>query len=238
MPARTALVTGANRGLGFETARQLARLGLRVVVAARDADKAEAAAEMLRGEGLDVVSHQLDVANAESCARLGALGPVDVLVNNAAVMAESDENPLAAGLLSRSALDVAPDVLLAAFVTNTLGAYRVTQVLAPEMRSRGYGRIVNVSSGLGQLNDMGAGYPAYRVSKAGLNALTRIFASELHSHGILVNAVCPGWVQTDMGGPQAQLGPEQGAETIVWAATLPDNGPTGSFFRNKQTIPW
>ena len=238
MSVRTALVTGANRGLGLETSRQLARLGLRVVVAARDADKAEAAAEMLRGEGLDVVSHQLDVANAESCARLGALGPVDVLVNNAAVMAESDENPLAAGLLSRSALDVAPDVLLAAFETNTLGAYRVTQVLAPEMRSRGYGRIVNVSSGLGQLNDMGAGFPAYRVSKAGLNALTRIFASEFRGHGVLVNSVCPGWVRTDMGGPQAQLGPEQGTETIVWAATLPDNGPTGSFFRNKQTIPW
>jgi NAD(P)-dependent dehydrogenase (short-subunit alcohol dehydrogenase family) len=200
-------VTGANRGLGFETARQLARLGLRVVVAARVADKAEAAAEILRGEGLDVVSHQLDIANAESCARLGALGTVDVLVNNAAVMADSDENPLAAGLLSRSALAVAPDVLLAAFETNTLGAYRVTQVLAPKMRSRGCGRIVNVSSGLGQLKSMGAGYPAYRVSKAGLNALTRIFASELHSHGILVNAVCPGWVQTDMGGPQARLGP-------------------------------
>lgn len=238
MSVRTALVTGANRGLGLETSRQLARLGLRVVVAARDANRAEAAAEMLRGERLSVVSHQLDVASEESCTQLAALGPVDVLVNNAAVMAESDENPLAAGLLSRSALDVAPDVLLAAFETNTLGAYRVTQVLAPGMRSRGYGRIVNVSSGLGQLNDMGGGYPAYRVSKAGLNALTRIFASELRGHGVLVNSVCPGWVQTDMGGPQARLGPEQGAETIVWAATLPDNGPTGSFFRNKQTIPW
>ena len=238
MPARTALVTGANRGLGFETARQLARLGLRVIVAARDADKAEAAAEMLRGEGLDVVSHQLDVASEESCARLGALAAVDVLVNNAAVMAESDENPLAAGLLSRSALDVAPDIVLEAFETNTLGAYRVIQALAPDMRSRGYGRIVNVSSGLGQLDEMGGGYPAYRVSKAGLNALTRIFASELHRYGILVNAVCPGWVQTDMGGSEAPLAPEQGAETIVWAATLPDNGPTGSFFRNKQAIPW
>ncbi|HZT85884.1 MAG TPA: SDR family NAD(P)-dependent oxidoreductase [Gaiellaceae bacterium] len=163
-------------GLGFETARQLGRLGLRVVVAARDGNEAEAAARMLRGEELDVLPHQLDVANPQSCARLGALGAVDVLVNNAAVMAESDENPLAAGLLSRSALDVAPDVLLEAFQTNTLGAYRVIQALAPGMRRRGYGRIVNVSSGLGQLDAMGGGYPAYRVSKAGLNALTRIFA--------------------------------------------------------------
>ena len=238
MPIRTALVTGSNRGLGFETARRLGHLGLRVVVTARDADRAEAAAERLRGEAISVVAHQLDVSSEESCARLAALGPIDVLVNNAAVMAESAENPLAAGLLSRSALDVAPNALLAAFETNTLGAYRVTQALAPGMRSLGYGRIVNVSSGLGELHDMGGGYPAYRVSKAGLNALTRIFASELRGHGILVNAVCPGWVQTEMGGPQAQLAPEQGAETIVWAATLPDDGPTGGFFRNKQTIPW
>ena len=238
MSARTALVTGANRGLGFETACQLGRLGLRVVLAARDPEKAEAAAQALGGEGLDAVSYRLDVADEESCARLAAVGPVDVLVNNAAVMAESDENPLAAGLLSRSALDVVPKVLLDAFETNTLGAYRVIQALAPGMCSRGYGRIVNVSSGLGQLEDMGGGYPAYRVSKAGLNALTRIFASELQSYGILVNAVCPGWVQTDMGGSQAPLAPEQGAETIVWAATLPDNGPTGHFFRNKNAIPW
>ena len=233
-----ALVTGANRGLGFETARQLACRGYRVVLAARDPDKAEIAAQALRAEHLDVVPHQLDVASDESCARLSELGAVDVLVNNAAVMAESDENPLTAGLLSRSALDVAPDVLRDAFETNTLGAYRVIQALAPGMRDRGYGRIVNVSSGLGQLSEMLGGYPAYRVSKAGLNALTRIFASELRDAGVLVNAVCPGWVKTDMGGSHAQLGPEEGVSTIVWAATLPGDGPTGGFFRFKQPIPW
>ncbi len=121
----------ANRGLGFETTRQLARLGYRVVLAARALNKAEIAAHILRGEQLDVVPHQLDVASDESCARLSQLG-VDVLVNNAAVMAESDENPLAAGVLSRSALNVAPDLLREAFETNTLGAYRVMQALAPE----------------------------------------------------------------------------------------------------------
>ncbi len=238
MESRIALVSGANRGLGFETARQLARLGDRVVLAARDLDKAEIAAQILRGEQLDVVPHQLDVASAESCARLSRLGAVDVLVNNAAVMAESDENPLAAGARSRSALEVAPDIVREAFETNTLGAYRVIQALAPGMRGRGYGRIVNVSSGLGQLNEMGGGYPAYRVSKAGLNALTRIFASELRDAGVLVNSVCPGWARTDMGGPQAQLEPEKAVATIVWAATLPDDGPTGGFFRAKQPIPW
>jgi NAD(P)-dependent dehydrogenase (short-subunit alcohol dehydrogenase family) len=238
MELRVALVTGANRGLGFETARQLARGGFRVVLAARDPERGEAAARALRGEHLDVVAHELDVTSAESCARLRELGVVDVVVNNAAVMAESDENPLVAGLLSRRALDVPADVLREAFEANTLGAYRVIQAVAPGMRERRYGRIVNVSSGLGQLNGMQGGYPAYRVSKAALNALTRIFSSELSDAGVLVNSVCPGWVKTDMGGPHAQLEPEQGVATIVWAATLADDGPTGGFFRAKQPIPW
>ena len=238
MVTRTALVTGANRGLGLETARQLARLGYRVLLAARDLGKAEAAARRLREEGLDVLPFELDVSSDASCTRLTEIGAVDALVNNAGVMLESDENPLAAGLLSQSALDVAPGLLRETLETNTLGAYRVIQALAPGMRERGYGRIVNVSSGLGQLNDMGGGYPAYRVSKTALNALTRIFAAELGGTGVLVNSVCPGWVKTDMGGAGARLSPEEGVRTIVWAATLPDDGPTGGFFRNLNPIPW
>ena len=236
--ATTAVVTGANRGLGLETARQLASLGLRVVLTARDLESAEVAAQTLRREQLDVVPRQLDITSEKSCAGLNVLGRIDVLVNNAAVLPESDDNPLSAGLLTRSALNVRPDLLREAFETNTLGAYRVIQTVAPGMRQRRFGRIVNVSSGLGQLEDMQGGYPAYRVSKAGLNALTRIFAAELRDAGVLVNAVCPGWVKTDMGGSAAPLTPEQGVETIVWAATLPQNGPTGCFFRNKQAIPW
>jgi NAD(P)-dependent dehydrogenase (short-subunit alcohol dehydrogenase family) len=228
---RTVLITGASRGLGFETARQLGRLGYRVVTTGRDAARAEDAAAALRAKGLDVVSFQLDVASAESCARLGEVGEVDVLVNNAGFVAESREP-------SRSALVVAPERLTEAFATNTLGAYRVTQALAPGMRDRGYGRIVNVSSGMGQLSDMGGGNPAYRLSKSALNALTRIFAAELAGTGVLVNSVCPGWVRTDMGGPSARLSVEEGVETIVWAATLPEDGPTGGFFRYKQPIPW
>jgi NAD(P)-dependent dehydrogenase (short-subunit alcohol dehydrogenase family) len=228
---RTALVTGANRGLGFEASRQLGRLGLRVVASGRDPEKAERAAETLRGEGLDVVSFELDVSSAESCARLGELGAVDVLVNNAGIVAESREP-------TRSALVVAPDRVLEAFETNTLGAFRVTQSLASGMRDRGYGRIVNVTSGMGQLSDMNGGNPAYRISKTGLNAVTRVFAAELAGTGVLVNSVCPGWVRTDMGGPSARLSPEEGVETIVWAATLPDDGPSGGFFRYRQPIPW
>ncbi|HET7765287.1 MAG TPA: SDR family oxidoreductase [Burkholderiales bacterium] len=238
MAARTALVTGANRGLGLETSRQLARAGYRVLLASRDLRNAEAAAKLLRGEKLDVRPVELDVASDASCARLEEIGAIDALVNNAGVMLESDENPLAAGLLSESALDIPPDLLRETFETNVLGAYRVIQALAPGMRERRYGRIVNVSSGLGQLNDMGGGYPAYRISKTALNALTRIFSAELGGTGVLVNSVCPGWVKTDMGGPQAKLEPEEGVKTIVWAATLPDDGPTGGFFRALKPIPW
>jgi NAD(P)-dependent dehydrogenase (short-subunit alcohol dehydrogenase family) len=230
MSGRVALVTGANRGLGFETARQLGRGGLRIVLTARDAAKAETAAATLRGEGLDVTPFQLDVSSDESCARLGEVGAVDVLVNNAGIAGR--------GEYSSSALTVPPDDLRTAFDTNTLGAYRVTQALAPGMGDRGYGRIVNVSSGMGQLSDMFGGSPAYRLSKTALNALTRIFAYELRDAGVLVNSVCPGWVRTDMGGSSARLSPEEGVETIVWAATLPDDGPTGGFFRYKQPIPW
>src|SRR5579862_702327 len=219
---RTALVTGANRGLGFETARQLGRLGYRVVAAGRDPAKAERAAETLRAEGLDVVAFGLDVTSDADAAQLAELGPVDALVNNAGIIASGTE----------------PDRLREGFETNTLGAYRTIRALAPGMRERSYGRIVNVSSGMGQLSDMGGGNPAYRVSKAGLNALTRIFANELAGTGVLVNSVCPGWVRTDMGGPSAPRTVEEGVETIVWAATLPDDGPSGGFFRNKQPIPW
>ena len=238
MSRRTALVTGANRGLGLETARQLARSGYRVFLAARDLGKAETATRALLNEQLDVLPFELDIASDAGCEGLSRIGAIDALVNNAGILVESDENPLAAGLLSRSALDVAPKLLREAFETNTLGAYRVIQAVAPGMRDRGYGRIVNVSSGLGQLNDMGGGYPAYRVSKTGLNALTRIFAAELRDKGVLVNSVCPGWVKTDMGGPQARLEPEEGVRTIVWAATLPEGGPTGGFFRECKPIPW
>src|SRR5262249_12377800 len=185
--ARTALVTGANRGLGLETARQLGRLGYRVVASGRDLPRAKHAAETLRGEGLDVAAFELDVRSDEAVARLAELGPVDVLVNNAGIVAESAEP-------SRSALTVPSVRLREAFETNTLGAYRVTQALVPGMRDRGYGRVVNVSSGMGQLTDMWGGNPAYRVSKTGLNALSRIFANELAGTGVLVNSVCPAWL--------------------------------------------
>jgi NAD(P)-dependent dehydrogenase (short-subunit alcohol dehydrogenase family) len=227
--ARTALVTGANRGLGLETARRLGLEGYRVVLGARDRGKGEAAAEELRAAGVDASALELDVT-APDTAALAAV-EADVLVNNAGIIPES-------GLPSRSFFDVPPEVVLRGFENNTLGAYRVAQAVVPGMRERGFGRVVNVSSGMGQLSDMNGGSPAYRLSKTALNALTRILADELRGTNVLVNSVCPGWVRTDMGGPHARLPVEEGADTIVWAATLPDGGPTGGFFRKREAIPW
>jgi NAD(P)-dependent dehydrogenase (short-subunit alcohol dehydrogenase family) len=226
-----ALVTGGNRGLGFEVCRQLGRLGYEVLLGARDLAKGEEAAKTLRGEGLNVSAIQLDVTSEEDVARLATLERVDALVNDAAIMPDS-------ALESTSAMQVPAETVLEGFRTNTLGPYRVCQQIVPIMQRHSYGRIVNVSTGMAQLADMNGRHPAYRLSKTALNALTRVFADELKGLNILVNSVDPGWVKTDMGGDGAVLTPEQGSETIVWLATLPDVGPTGGFFKEKHQIDW
>ncbi len=230
---RVALVTGANRGIGLEVARQLARLGFAVVLGARDAEKGEKAAASIAVEGLEVVAARLDVTERESIITLGLMveerfGRLDVLVNNAAILYDSWQRAASADL----------ETVRAAFETNTLGAWRVSMAFIPLLRRGRQGRIVNVSSESGSLAVMGGGTPAYSVSKAALNALTRMLADELRGDGILVNSVCPGWVATEMGGPGAPRTPEEGAAGIVWAATLPDGGPTGGFFRDGQPLEW
>jgi NAD(P)-dependent dehydrogenase (short-subunit alcohol dehydrogenase family) len=234
---RVAIVTGGNRGIGFEVCRQLARAGLRVVLTGRDRDRAERAAEGLRGEGLDVTAHPLDVTAADSAAALEGFvrdrfGRLDVLVNNAGI--SLDQGRGIGSFLDPPAVEVLDETL----GTNLYGPLRTCQALVPLMKRGGYGRVVNVSSQLGSLAGMGGGYQAYRVSKAALNALTRILAAELRGTNILVNSACPGWVRTDMGGPQAPRSPEQGADTIVWLATLPDDGPNGGFFQDRKPLPW
>jgi NAD(P)-dependent dehydrogenase (short-subunit alcohol dehydrogenase family) len=227
--ARVALVTGANRGIGLEVCRQLAERGYLVVLAARDRGKGERAAQLLRG---DVRAVQLDVADPQSVRAAVAwieadVGRLDALVNNAAILYDTWQRGVDADLDQvRDALD-----------TNLLGAWRVTQATLALLRRSPAGRIVNVSSGAGALNDMGGGTPAYRTSKAALNALTRILASELRGDRILVNAICPGWVATDMGGPGGRP-VSDGAAGIVWAVELPDDGPTGGFFRDGRPIAW
>ncbi|MFN2308587.1 MAG: SDR family oxidoreductase [Gammaproteobacteria bacterium] len=235
---RIAVVTGANRGLGLETCRQLARGGLSVVLTSRDPDKGRSAAEALRGTGLDVRHHPLDVTDLQSIQRLAAFiesefGRLDVLVNNAGVFLDPLDAPDPG---AASVLRADLDVVRRSMETNVYGPLQLCQVLVPLMQGRG--RIVNLSSGMGQLSEMNGCCPGYRLSKVALNALTRILADELQTTRIKVNSVCPGWVRTDMGGPHAERPVEQGAETIVWLATLPEDGPSGGFFRDRKPIPW
>lgn len=229
---RVAVVTGANRGIGLEVVRQLARDGYLAILGARDPDKGAAAAERLRAEGLEVEPRQLDVSDPEGVAAFGAAlerdhDRLDVLVNNAAIDYDTWQRGVDADL----------DVVREAMETNLLGAWRTTQACLPLLRRSQSARIVNVSSGAGALTDMGGGTPAYRVSKTALNALTRILAAELRGDRILVNSVCPGWVATDMGGPGGRP-VEEGAASVMWAVRLDDDGPTGGFFRDGRPIDW
>jgi NAD(P)-dependent dehydrogenase (short-subunit alcohol dehydrogenase family) len=229
---RVALVTGANRGIGFEICRQLGQRGYVVVLGSRDRERGEVAAARLRGEGLDVVGCQLDVADPASVeAAVERMrrehGRLYAVVNNAAILYDTWQRGVDANL----------DEVRDAFETNVLGAWRVVQATLPLLRASPTARIVNVSSGAGALTDMGGGTPAYRTSKAALNALTRVLAAELRADRILVNAICPGWVATDMGGAGGRPVSE-GATGIVWAVELPDDGPTSGFFRDGRAIAW
>lgn len=235
-----AVVTGSNRGLGLETVRQLAKREIRVIATCRNASRGEAAIEKLLAEGLDVLFQPLDVSSEASIADLGAFihsrcGRVDILVNNAGVYLDIHGTEDVGGA---SVFNTSLETLSTTLKTNLYGPLLLAQELAPLMKQQHYGRIVNVSSGMGQLSDMEGKSPAYRISKTALNALTRILAAETRGSNILVNSVCPGWVRTEMGGPNAERAVEQGAAGIVWAATLADDGPSGGFFRDGQPIPW
>ncbi|MDX6579025.1 MAG: hypothetical protein QOJ47_574 [Gaiellales bacterium] len=226
-----AVVTGANRGIGLEVCRQLAELDYLVVLGSRDVEKGHRAAASL--ERADrVTACQLDVADDGSVLAAAAwvtaeLGRCDVLVNNAAILYDTWARAESADL----------GVVHEALETNLFGAWRVTLALLPLLRQSTGGRIVNVSSQGGSLASMGAGTPAYHVSKAALNALTRTLAAELRPAGVLVNAVCPGWTATDMGGGGGRP-VAAGAASVVWAATLADVGPSGGFFRDGKPVPW
>jgi NAD(P)-dependent dehydrogenase (short-subunit alcohol dehydrogenase family) len=228
---KVALVTGANRGIGLEVVRQLAQRGFAVVLTARDPRKAWTAALPLAGEGLNVIPLKLDVTDAESVREAARFveerfGRLDVLVNNAAILYDDWQRAETADL----------ETVREAFETNTLGAWRVAQAFIPLLRRSKHGRLVNVSSESGSLASMGGGTPAYSVSKVALNALTRMLADELRTSNVLVNSVCPGWVATEMGGPDAPRTVEEGAASVMWAATLPDDGPTGGFFRDGKPL--
>jgi NAD(P)-dependent dehydrogenase (short-subunit alcohol dehydrogenase family) len=223
------LVTGSNRGIGREVARQLAARGHQVIVTSRSADKAKRAASEIGA----AFSHDVDTADAASIDALvkfvaKEVGNLDVLVNNAAIL----------GSENASIPAVDPNEFELVWRTNTLGPFLLMKGFASLLRESGHGRIVNVSSGAGQLSSMAEYAPAYSTSKTALNALTIQFANALKPDGVLVNSICPGWVRTDMGGSGATRSIEEGADGIVWAATLADRGPTGGFFRDRKPIPW
>jgi len=227
---RTALVTGGNRGIGLEVCRELGAAGLKIVLTARDAGAGEEAARELRAGGADVRFEEMDVASDSSVAgcagRLArAKVAIDVLVNNAAIYP------------SDRLLDPAGDVLPTVMEINFFGASRTCRAFVPAMLSRGYGRIVNVSSGSGSFAEGLPGPHAYSISKAALNAYTVKLAAEL-TGDVKVNSVCPGWVRTRMGGRNASRSVIEGADTIVWLATLPARGPSGGFFRDRKRVSW
>lgn len=232
-PDRVALVTGANRGIGYAVAGQLADLGIQVLLASRDPAAGARAAGQLSTGARRITPVALDVTSPPDVEAVRNLvqerfGRLDILINNAAVLLDDD----------LSIFDLDEERLRLTLETNLFGAFRLCQAFIPLMRRHRYGRVVNVSSEMGQLAEMGRGSAAYRISKTALNAMTRIMAVELRRVNIKVNAVCPGWVHTNMGGPSAPLTPDEGADSILWLATLPDQGPTGGFFQEWRQIPW
>jgi NAD(P)-dependent dehydrogenase (short-subunit alcohol dehydrogenase family) len=226
---RIALVTGGNRGIGLEVCRQLAERGYIVLLGSRNRANGEAAARTISG---DVEMVVLDVADSEAAQRVASEvqarhGRLDVLVNNAGVHYDTWQSVETADW----------KIVREAYEVNVFGAWRMAQAFVPMMRKAKWGRIVNVSSEAGSLASMSAGTPAYSTTKAALNALTRVLAGELRGTGILVNAVCPGWTATDMGGSGGRP-VAQGAASVLWTVDLPDDGPSGGFFRDGKPIPW
>ncbi len=227
-----ALVTGANRGIGLELCRQLAAAGHHVLLGSRDLDRGRRAAAALREGPGTVEALELDVADAASVAaaaeRVSAgHAALDVLINNAAIHYDTWQRAVTADL----------SVVREAFDTNVFGAWQMAQAFVPLLRRSAHPRLVNVSSGAGSISEMGAGPPAYQATKAALNALTRMLAAELRRDRVLVNAVCPGWVATDMGGAGGRPVAD-GAASVMWAVRLPDDGPTGGFFRDGRPLAW
>jgi NAD(P)-dependent dehydrogenase (short-subunit alcohol dehydrogenase family) len=231
--SQVAVISGAERGLGRAIALLLADAGMLVVATAREIRLAEAVVQEIAARGGRSVAHVLDVLDRAGAAALAKtldeqLGRVDVLVNNAGICVDTDAH----------ASDTDLDIVKETLETNLFGAWRLCQAMLPLMKRRGYGRIINISSAMGQLETMGSNSPAYRVSKTALNALTCMLAAEVEGTDILVNSVEPGWMRTDMGGPEAPRSAETGAETPVWLATMPKGGKSGSFFFDRRLIPW
>jgi len=222
---KTVLITGAYRGLGYEVARQLSQRGWQIILTARRKDQGAAAAAKLK----NATFLELDIVDDRSVARAAKkVAKLDVLINNAAVISDADQD----------VLSIRPEIVAQTIETNALGALRVSQAFLPQLLKSSEGRIVNVSSGAGQLSDMGTWSPAYSASKTTLNAITCLLAAALKDRGIAVNSVCPGWCRTEMGGATAPRSAEEGAAGIVWLAADAPQEKTGLFWRDKEVIRW
>lgn len=232
MERYVAIVTGGNRGIGYETCKELARIGCRVVLTCRnEIDGRRAVAKLDSGDKIEF--RKLDVTDTEEIEGLrdwidNTYGRLDIMINNAGVYLDEGV----------SVFDLDEMTMRHTLEVNFYGAFHMCRAFVPLMRKNGYGRIVNVSSGYGAMSEMGGNVAAYRISKAALNALTLITAHELRDSNIKVNAVCPSWVSTEMGGSMAPVTPEAAARDIVHFAILDESGPTGGFFRYKKPIPW
>ncbi|MDC1105208.1 SDR family oxidoreductase [Prolixibacteraceae bacterium] len=229
---KIALVTGSNRGIGFATVKELLKKNYKVILTSRKEEDGRKAIAKLQKYG-EVFYHPLDVSNPQSVENIRTyvertFGQLDILINNAGINYDTWQ----------SASDADLTKVEETINTNLMGAWRMAKALFPLMKQQKYGRIVNVSSGAGSMHLMGGGTPAYSVSKAAMNALTIKLAADGQRYNILVNAVCPGWVRTDMGGMTATRSPQKGAETIIWAAEIEDRSLTGKFFRDKKEIAW
>ena len=246
---RVALVTGSDRGIGFETCRELGRLGYIVVLTSPDHKKGRFACNTLRREGLNVAYHVLDVASERHVRALREFilkkfNRLDVLINNAGIMLDNGRAKRFSKRLDygegRRLLETGLELIRATLEVNTLGALRMCQAFIPLMKKGGYGRVVNVSSRLGQLRDMTDEdtVPAYQLSKTALNAVTRMLADDCKGSNVSVNSVCPGWTRTALGGERAPQTTRQAARTIIWLATQPKSIPTGGFFAEKKRIAW
>lgn len=221
----TVLITGAYRGLGFEVARQLSLRGFNIILTARKQGEGSMAAKKLQNTAFI----ELDITDEASITRAAnEVDQLDILINNAAILHDDDEDILC----------IKPEIVTATFLTNTLGALRVTQAFLPHLLKSPAGRIINISSGGGQLSGMDSWAPAYSLSKTALNAVTCQFAATLKAKNIAVNSVCPGWCRTEMGGPSAPRSVEEGATGIVWLAADAPQERTGLFWRDRQIIPW
>lgn len=230
-----AVVTGANRGLGFAVSEGLAEKGNTVIMTARDLRSLSDSAGKLKAKNYDIHTVELDVSDFNSIESalkqiISKFKRIDILVNNAGV--------LRSGMEEDDDLEELCDSMMESFQTNSIGPALMIKTVLPLMKKNNFGRIVNVSSGMGGLTEMDGGHLAYRASKAALNVVTRVYSNDVKGSDILINSVCPGWVKTEMGGAGANRELPEGAASILWAAFLPKDGPTGGFFRDGKALAW